>query len=490
MKKLLAIFLLFIFLAAPALAQTAAICGDEKISLGSKGEVKLKLQTNGTDSSTNCWPSECSLKFYTASTTVISDKYLLNGTETFIHQKFCIANADEIKAFKCSSKISNETKKCAPAVCGVGLVEIGLLDEKRDFSEGNWTQNVFRLCVKGNIENATTIFKEQTGSFAEPDVCPTGFENTGAFKEIHFNETENYRAWRICVKYSAAATTTTTKPTLTLEQVKSQALSDLAKRLNISVGEIKIESAQKVTWGDSAIGCPKEGFGYSQAIVPGYRVVLFYNNVKYYYHSALSGEPFLCEKPEPSVEDRATTTTKITTTTLAPTTTFYTTTTFYPYKTTQSTLPGCNDSDDGISIYQLGTVKDPEGKISIDGCLNNQTLNEFYCSDTNVSIFVANCTSGCVNGACVQAGSLLAEKGAALASKIIDNVSYLIDLIAQGKILEKGIALVSKGMDMINGLVDLLSKLVGKGSQYADTIVIPNASNATNATILATTTTA
>ena len=71
----------------------------------------------------------------------------------------------------------------------------------------------------------------------------------------------------------------------------------------------------------------------------------------------------------------------------------------------------------------------------------------------------------------------------------MDNVSYLIDLIAQRKILQKGIALVSKGMDMLNGLVDLLSKLVGKGTQYADTIVIPNASNATNATILATTTT-
>ncbi len=400
MKKLSAIFLLFIFLAAPAFAQTTAVCGDESISLGSKGEVKLKLQTNGTESNT-CWPSECSLKFYTAQTTVISDKYLFNGTETFAHQKFCIANADEIKALKCSSKINNETKKCAPAVCSAGSVEIGLLDEKRDFSEGNWTQNVYRLCVKGNIESATTIFKEQTGSFSEPASCPEGFENTGAFKEIHFNETEKYRAWRICVKYSAA-TTTTSSMTTTLPP---------------------------------------------------------------------------------------TTTTALITPTLAPATTFYTTTTFYPYKTTEKTIAGCRDSDGGISIYQLGTVKDAEGKTSIDGCLNNETLNEFYCSDTNVSTFVANCTSGCVNGACVQAGSLLAEKGAALATKIIDNVSYLIDLIAQGKILEKGIGVVSKAMDMISNLVDLLSKLVSKGTQYADTIIIPNASNATNATILTTTTT-
>src|SRR3989344_1743222 len=139
----------------------ASACGDESISLGSKGEVKLKLQTNGTESNT-CWPTECSLKFYTASTTVISDKYSVNGTQTFSYQKFCIAGADEIKALKCSSKINNETKKCAPAVCSAGSVEIGLLDELRDFSEGNWTQNVYRLCAKGNIESATTVFKEQT----------------------------------------------------------------------------------------------------------------------------------------------------------------------------------------------------------------------------------------------------------------------------------------------------------------------------------------
>ena len=413
MKKLLAIFLLFIFLAAPAFAQTSAVCGDESISLGSKGEVKLKLQTNGTDSSTNCWPSECSLKFYTASTTVISDKYSLNGTETFAHQKFCIANADEIKALKCSSKINNETKKCAPASCSAGFVEAGLLDEKRDFSEGNWTQNVYRLCAKGNIANATTIFKEQTGSFAEPDAWPTGFENTGAFKEIHFNETENYRAWRICVKYSAAATTTTSISKLDI--AKSTALANLSAMLNISANKIIIESAEAASWSDGCKGCDSFSQECTLAIVSGFRVILTYEGKKYFYHSGPDGKSFYCEKPRELLEP-ATTTTKITTTTLAPTTTFYTTTTLYPYKTTEKTIAGCTDSDGGISIYQLGTVRDPEGKTSIDGCLNNETLNEFYCSDTNVSIFVANCTSGCVNGACVQAGSLLAEKGAALAS--------------------------------------------------------------------------
>ena len=74
------------------------------------------MQTGGAESST-CWPTECSLKFYTASTTVISDKYSVNGTQTFSYQKFCIAGADEIKAHSEGQHVFDSV----PFVCNFNL---------------------------------------------------------------------------------------------------------------------------------------------------------------------------------------------------------------------------------------------------------------------------------------------------------------------------------------------------------------------------------
>lgn len=62
--------------------------------------------------------------------------------------------------------------------------------------------------------------------------------------------------------------------------------------------EIKTESVETVTWPSGALGCPKPGMNYTQALVPGYRIVLIANGRKFSYHGRKGGDPFYCANPE------------------------------------------------------------------------------------------------------------------------------------------------------------------------------------------------
>ncbi|MEX0916413.1 MAG: hypothetical protein WD397_05270 [Wenzhouxiangellaceae bacterium] len=79
-----------------------------------------------------------------------------------------------------------------------------------------------------------------------------------------------------------------------LEQFVSEAVSDLARRLEIDEQEIEIVEAQFVTWPNSALGCPEPDMMYTQALVPGYRVRLSADGHAYHYHGASDKPPFHC----------------------------------------------------------------------------------------------------------------------------------------------------------------------------------------------------
>ena len=66
---------------------------------------------------------------------------------------------------------------------------------------------------------------------------------------------------------------------------------------------ITVVSVDEVTWRDGSIGCPEPGMGYTQALVPGIRVVLELDGTRYEYHSGGSRSIFLCESPVPPLED-------------------------------------------------------------------------------------------------------------------------------------------------------------------------------------------
>jgi len=73
-----------------------------------------------------------------------------------------------------------------------------------------------------------------------------------------------------------------------------QARDDLAQRLQINAGEIVLEQAENVTWSDGALGCPEPGMFYTQALVPGYRLVYRHAGSSYFYHGQHGKPPFYC----------------------------------------------------------------------------------------------------------------------------------------------------------------------------------------------------
>ena len=56
---------------------------------------------------------------------------------------------------------------------------------------------------------------------------------------------------------------------------------------------------EEVEWSDGSLGCPKPGFNYTQAITPGYLIVLTVSGRDYEYHGRPGGGPIYCEGPSP-----------------------------------------------------------------------------------------------------------------------------------------------------------------------------------------------
>ena len=77
------------------------------------------------------------------------------------------------------------------------------------------------------------------------------------------------------------------------EQIE-RARNDLAERLDIVAMDIEVEKAEFVTWNDGALGCPEPDMAYTQALVPGYRILLLADGQTYHYHGSRDREPFYC----------------------------------------------------------------------------------------------------------------------------------------------------------------------------------------------------
>ena len=73
--------------------------------------------------------------------------------------------------------------------------------------------------------------------------------------------------------------------------------ADLADKLGADAAAFNVVTARSVTWNDGSLGCPRPGQAYTQALVPGYLVVLHHEGVEYDYRAAESGFFFLCELP-------------------------------------------------------------------------------------------------------------------------------------------------------------------------------------------------
>jgi hypothetical protein len=83
------------------------------------------------------------------------------------------------------------------------------------------------------------------------------------------------------------------------EDLLKSIVEDLQERKGIGREAISIERVEAVVWRDGSLGCPQKGMMYTQALVPGYLVVLEVGGDLYNYHAAEYGHFFLCERSLP-----------------------------------------------------------------------------------------------------------------------------------------------------------------------------------------------
>lgn len=83
----------------------------------------------------------------------------------------------------------------------------------------------------------------------------------------------------------------------TAEEAAEVAVADLATRLDVNASEIEVISASRHTWNDGSLGCPEPGQVYTQALTPGYRVIVSDGNEAYAYHGAEGRPLFYCADP-------------------------------------------------------------------------------------------------------------------------------------------------------------------------------------------------
>lgn len=80
------------------------------------------------------------------------------------------------------------------------------------------------------------------------------------------------------------------------------AREDLAKRLGVTMEETSVSGAIQVTWRSGALGCPKPGMNYTDALVPGVLIMVKVGNTAHRYHGSPGRQPFYC--PESLAESQ------------------------------------------------------------------------------------------------------------------------------------------------------------------------------------------
>jgi hypothetical protein len=84
-----------------------------------------------------------------------------------------------------------------------------------------------------------------------------------------------------------------------LDAAVDDAVADLTASTGVDAAEVEVRTAAQVTWSDGSLGCPEPGMMYTQALVPGYRIVLAVDGTEVAYHGAEGAPPARCDDPQP-----------------------------------------------------------------------------------------------------------------------------------------------------------------------------------------------
>lgn len=99
-----------------------------------------------------------------------------------------------------------------------------------------------------------------------------------------------------------AATAPSSSVTEVPKDVISKARAALVQQVGATAADsARVVTAEEVMWPNGAIGCPQPGRMYTQALVPGYRVVFEADGQTYAYHASRAGTFKFCKQPAAAV---------------------------------------------------------------------------------------------------------------------------------------------------------------------------------------------
>jgi hypothetical protein len=82
-------------------------------------------------------------------------------------------------------------------------------------------------------------------------------------------------------------------------EVRRAVVADAAQRFKLAENRVVLASAERLTWNDGALGCPVPGMNYTQALVPGFRIVAKSPNGMFIYHTDEHGTLAVCDAQLP-----------------------------------------------------------------------------------------------------------------------------------------------------------------------------------------------
>ena len=78
-------------------------------------------------------------------------------------------------------------------------------------------------------------------------------------------------------------------------EVRRAVVADAAKRFKVAQNAVVLTRAEQVTWPNGALGCPEPGTMYTQALVPGFRVLAKTTGGELLYHVDTLGNTRSCK---------------------------------------------------------------------------------------------------------------------------------------------------------------------------------------------------
>lgn len=77
-------------------------------------------------------------------------------------------------------------------------------------------------------------------------------------------------------------------------EMLAPALADASRRSGVAEADLVIEKSVRVTWNDGSLGCPQPGMSYTQALVPGWQLIIRAGEQAFDYRAADRGQFMLC----------------------------------------------------------------------------------------------------------------------------------------------------------------------------------------------------